>query len=479
MLRAYKKFITAAMLTVLMPVFAATAGYANDSSMGRTPDGVFPMQENDVVMESEEITVDLGKNTAECIFVFHNTGESKNVLMGFPGKAENNEDGLTDPDNLEIKNFKAYVNGKGLKVTNEKNTENVAPEASSTLKYSTWFTFDVHFKADERLTIRNTYSFVPSFNSMGDISTGYVIKTGMPWKGPIGSSKVIFKLGEIKPYQIESLKPGGFKYAGNNLVWERKDFEPEYNLSVVYNNWRYSREYSEGGYVSDEENAKIQKKIAEYKNVKLLSDKGKTYELLRLYKTAIDENNYLLALYIRGMLPGEDISEPKPVLGDIKVEKMDSGHLISGDIKFAEIAFINMSVSHFESGKEVVDLNDDFSGCIFTFSPGIEYNIRYILKDWMGDIQQKEMKFMIPDEQPSPLTAALEKQEPLQEQSAGLSSVAVEEKSEEKVEKKVEDKKDVQDGRIYAVGISIGISLLGLLAAGIIFAKKSKIRHHK
>lgn len=449
-----KKFIPAALM-ILMSIIIPSAVNANDGSMGRTPDGVFPMLENDVIMESEDITVDLEKNSVECIFVFRNTGGDKDVLMGFPGKLEDNYEGLTDPANLEIKNFKTFVKGKQLKVTHEKNSENVNQEPSNTLHYSEWFTFNVHFDADEKLTVRNTYQFVPSHDSMGNVYTGYIIKTGTLWKGAIGSTKVTFKLGKIKPYQVNSLKLGGFKYEGDALVWERKDFEPEYDLSLMYNNWKYSKEYLSYDYADSEELAGIHKKVEDFTNVKSLSGSGKTGELLQLYNRAVNENNYLLALYAGSFLPDEELSGLKPELGDIKVEKTDSSYLISNDIKFEEIAIINMSVSHMENGKEVMDLNEHYSGYYFDFAPGIEYDIRYTLEDWLGNTQKKEIKFMMPDEQPAGLSYVAAEQ-------AAVPSMSLGQKPSN------ETQEGIHDNILFSIAIAVaGIVILGLLAVTI------------
>ncbi len=471
MRRINKRFIPAAVLIILMSVIIPSAVNANDGSMGRTPDGVFPMRENDVAMESEDITVDLEKNSVECIFVFSNTGGDKDVLMGFPGKLQNNYEGLTDPANLEIKNFRTFVKGKQLKVTHEKNTENVNPGASDNLHYSEWFTFNVHFNAGEKLTVRNTYQFVPSHDSMGNVYTGYIIKTGILWKGNIGSTKVTFKLGKIKPYQIEALQPGGFKYQGNALVWERRDFEPEYDLSLMYNSLKYSDEYLKTGYIENEEVARIHEKVEDFATVKSLSGGEKPGELLQLYNRAINENNYLLALYAGNFLPDEKLSGLKPVLGDIKVEKDNSGYLISNDIKFKEIAIINVNVSHVENGKEIIDLNEHYSGYSFEFIPGIEYNIRYILKDWLGDTQQKEMKFLVPDGQPAALPAAGEEQGSQVEQVPAASATTAVRSELEKA------RKEDRDSRIFPIAMAAaGIVVLGLLAATVIFKNTKKVQ---
>lgn len=274
---------------------------ADDTSLGRTPEGVFPLQDNDVIMESEEITVDLDKNNVECIFVFHNTGSSKNVYMGFPGKIEALDDELTNDVNLELSNFKAFIGEKEAQVSHQKSIRNPLIE-SDNLKYSEYFTFTVPFKADERLKVRNTYDFVPTYDSIGDVYSGYVLKTGALWKGKIGSAKVTFKMGKIKPYQIEALKPEGYRFEGNNLIWEGTNFEPDFDLEVDYNNYHYSEEFLRSEYTTKNQAEGIKEKINIYDNIKKLASGGRYIELFWQYFNAVRVEDTVLSLYIRSFL---------------------------------------------------------------------------------------------------------------------------------------------------------------------------------
>lgn len=109
-----------AMLTVIFASGACPSVYADDGSLGRIPEGVYPMQDDDVEMESEEIVVDLGNGKAECTFLFHNTGSEKEVLMGFPGKLDKDWGGeLTDEIRLSLSNFTAYADGNELVVLSD------------------------------------------------------------------------------------------------------------------------------------------------------------------------------------------------------------------------------------------------------------------------------------------------------------------------------------------------------------------------
>lgn len=380
----------------ILALFCYQTSYADDTSLGRTPEGVFPLEETDVVMESEEIVVDLEKNSVECTFVFHNTGKSKNVLMGFPGKLFDSLDsGLTQEVNLEIKNFKSYVNGNELSVAHEKVDENYNTQPSNGLKYSEYFTFTVPFKEGEKLTVKNYYDFTPSFDSMANVFSGYVLKTGAMWKGNIGSAKVTFKLGKLQPYEIESLKPGGFKFVGGELVWERMDFEPSYDLWLYFNTFRYSQIDQ---FISNYGNSKdeIVNEIETYKRVVELADKGDTTELLGMYSKAVEQKDSVLALYIESFLPEDKKTPEKPALGDIKIEDRNGDYLISCDIQSIDAPTVQIRVSHMEKDKEILDWELESSSCSFSLAPGIEYNITYTLRDWMDREETKTIKYKVP-----------------------------------------------------------------------------------
>ena len=39
----------------------------------------------------------------------------------------------------------------------------------------------------------------------------------------------------IKPYQVESITPANYTYEGNTIMWQFEDFEPDTNISVIFN----------------------------------------------------------------------------------------------------------------------------------------------------------------------------------------------------------------------------------------------------
>lgn len=492
-MRKFKKCNLVAFVTVfVLTMVCCTSVYADDTSLGRTPEGVFPVNEKDVIMESEEITVDLEKNKVECIFVFHNTGKSKNVYMGFPGKLSHEEDGsgLTDAANLELKNFKTFVKGKELPVTYEKSTKNIDGETSGKLKYSEYYTFTVPFEAGEKVTVRNTYDFIPTYDSMGTVYSGYVLKTGAMWKDTIGSAKVTFKLGKIKPYQIEKLKPGGFKFVGNNIVWERTNFEPKYDLMIEYNTYHYNKEFLDNSDNGD--TTGIRNKIENYNNIKKLGDKGKTEELLSLYNKAVKEKDTILALYISSFLPSDKISNKisyeSSTLGEISVARFDDAstkyYTISCDVQGEEPADLERSITHIENGNKFLDAQGE-NGSSVRLEPGIEYTITYTLSDWNDHTEQKTLKCKITEQGEiltgdevqasttavSSTSAESNSAESAIESANESSNTTVKENTVETTNESTNDKSNDLRNIVLAV---LGVVLVGVLVVTVVIINKNK-----
>lgn len=66
------------------------------------------------------------------------------------------------------------------------------------------------------------------------MGTGYVLRTGALWKGPIGRAKVAVNLGGIPLHALTDLFPGTMRVEPDRLVWEARDIEPSFDLSVKF-----------------------------------------------------------------------------------------------------------------------------------------------------------------------------------------------------------------------------------------------------
>lgn len=231
-----KIFFTILFITALLTITACVQ--ANDATLGRLGETVYPMSNNDVEMVSEDIFIDLQnvdgriKGFVTCTFVFKNTSTSTDVLMGFPATLKIHEDGLTREDDVTLHNFTAYINGKKIDVS-EVDGSQYEEQFSF---YPKWFVFSVPFLQDEVITMTHTYD-INFFNNSGGITTiGYVLETGATWKNNIGHSKITFNLPDVLPAGISFASYqyilSDFQYNGSQLIFEKSDFSPDFNILV-------------------------------------------------------------------------------------------------------------------------------------------------------------------------------------------------------------------------------------------------------
>lgn len=386
----------AIIFTVMLTLLSHTNVLADDAVIGRTPAGVYPMMDSEIEMLSEDIIIDMDRNTVECTFVFYNTGEARDVLMGFPGKLREELGSFFSNDvSLSLRNFRAFANGKELPVERE---PGIQPEIALP-DYSEWFTFTVSFAEDEKVTVRNTYTYEPTYDSIGNVTTGYVLKTGAVWKGKIGKARVEFKLGSIQPWQIEQLKPGGFRFKGNSIVWERTNIEPVYDLKLVYNNWFYSKDYLAAMEANEEDASDILQKIEKYKEIKRMAEEMDEESLLAEYAIAAENKDVVLTAYIAGFLPNKKIPDDAPVLGEIEITPYGTAYHISCDVKSLYSPDVLMRITHEDEGNIVVDSEVTKASTYIILKPEFEYEISVSVKDWLDRTAVKTVRFKIPSEE--------------------------------------------------------------------------------
>ncbi|NSW91775.1 MAG: DUF4424 family protein [Firmicutes bacterium] len=221
----------------LIIILVSSNSYANDTSLGRFGETVSPVNNSNVIMQAEDITVRVseGISKVECEFVFINDSqEETTVLMGFPsGDLDDETEKMAEWfHDYKLYNFTAWVDGKEVEVKLEKG---VGPETGQdSLNFPYWYTWEVNFKPGEKKTVRNTYETRNTSSSIGLIQTGYVLTTGAPWKDRIENARIIFVMENVEPYQLESISPANYIYEGDRITWEFKDFEPDSNIKVVF-----------------------------------------------------------------------------------------------------------------------------------------------------------------------------------------------------------------------------------------------------
>ncbi|MCY6482848.1 hypothetical protein OW763_00580 [Clostridium aestuarii] len=390
------KVLISIFLTFVFFTFFTTVVLADDCSMGRTPDGVYPMNNEDVIMCSEDIYIDVQNGKTKCTFEFKNEGEAKEVLMGFP--AQELYEGMVKQEQAIFSNFKTYIGEKEIPVKLEKATNEKRINENFEDGYTKWYTFKVNFKANETKIIKNSYDFVNPVNVVGWTYCGYILETGAYWKGNIGHARVYFNMGDIRFNNIINngiSNMESFKFDGNNLVYEQDDLEPDFNLSILYNNYSIKREgYNEAKKASEEYFKSVE-------NIIKSKDKNK---ILQCYEKAVDEREGIKARYLLSALDEETVKNDKPEIVDINVKDNKNISYIVKD-KFGDISKICLQVIDETNGEKVI-LEDNYDcrndgilyenirDILFALPEKSKYKIKVWVVDSLNQKAEKEIEYI-------------------------------------------------------------------------------------
>ncbi|HHV72313.1 MAG TPA: hypothetical protein GXX38_06860 [Clostridia bacterium] len=243
-LQKLRSFIIFFLIIVMFFILNSKISRADDISLvGRMGEGVRPIANTDIKMISElvKIQVDKMESKVEVDFVFQNTGEKAEILMGVPGEASNVSTSERKVDTA-LYDFKVFLDNQKLTVKKEKGI--FLNDGDNEFNYSFWYTWPVKFDKNEIRSIKNTYRVKNTLDSTGEIQTGYILKTGASWEGNIGEAKIVLEMIDILPYHLEGVFPADYSFEGEDLVWYYKNFEPSENIRIVANPMK---EYKDGG----------------------------------------------------------------------------------------------------------------------------------------------------------------------------------------------------------------------------------------
>ena len=261
-----KKRVLAFILAVCIsvPLFPMSA-YADDATLGGTGITVFPISDTEVEMEEEiiDIVVRDGCSYVTCQFFFHNTGDGTNLLVGFPTQYPGGYESQEELDEemegeyfdemyvTQLNWFRTFVDGERVHVTVKKGLE---PEGNNAddLYFPQWYTWRMHFAADERIKVVNKYWMENSFGGECTEWISYILRSGATWKGPIGKITVRMQLEDynLSATSFPGMQPTYIEENGN-IVWEAENIEPEEDVDV----WTVDTPYSQfGGNPYDEYN---------------------------------------------------------------------------------------------------------------------------------------------------------------------------------------------------------------------------------
>lgn len=165
-----------------------------------------------VSMKREVVHVDIHKELikVDCTFLFHNSGPTCRVRMGFPDEgfgAEEPYQGEPVPTGPKLKatflSYDSYVDGKKVPTT-------LVPTKDRNLY---WRTKYVSFKGNSDCVIRDVYTLKPGAQVTIENGlyqqTSYILHTGASWHGPIGRAEIdlTFEPDAVsEPIKVQSVK---------------------------------------------------------------------------------------------------------------------------------------------------------------------------------------------------------------------------------------------------------------------------------
>jgi|GEM_PF-5766601 len=218
-----KRWMSLGVLGLFTLVLLPAPARADDASLGRSGETVFPIGEATVRMASEEVLLRIGpeRTDVDLLFTFANDGPGKQVLMGFPLREQH--EGRGQP---ELNEFLTLVDGVAVPVKTEK------AEAGN---YPGWMTWEVPFAAGQTRVVKNSYWGGNSFWSNGETKAGYILQTGAAWNGPIGRADVRATLDGVFLPDLQEVVPADYRWDGDDLVWSWREFEPSDDIAVRWN----------------------------------------------------------------------------------------------------------------------------------------------------------------------------------------------------------------------------------------------------
>ncbi|MFH1230398.1 MAG: tetratricopeptide repeat protein [Planctomycetota bacterium] len=206
----------------------------------------------------------------EATFTLQNEGEQTALDVGFPMQNCN-----------DLSDFKVIVDGETIPSKEEHNTEiaMVSSSISKTIYYNHWMMWKMDFPKTATKKVIVTYWLRPGLNygylemlpspsaivsgknnylitekelsnEFNVFKTGYILKTGADWKGPIGKAVIELKLDGVSKNLLRAWSPDNCKFnrikttdSKNSaekskesyaLTWNLVNFEPTEDINIYF-----------------------------------------------------------------------------------------------------------------------------------------------------------------------------------------------------------------------------------------------------
>lgn len=235
---------------VLLIASASRADIAPDPEFGQS---LAPREKTLVAMTAEEVTIRLGPEKAAVRAVFHlvNTGPATKLEVGFPDVVSPASWSTNAPPEgvsaRRLHDFRAAVDGEVVphrtKFLQEKDDpfhhEEVAkdPGRADRWVFAGWMLWDMEFAEGQERTVEVEYwvPYRPPYRPtlLGDRTFTYVLRTGAPWKGPIGRAVIDVRLADGMTHgHLGPAKPDGAVRTAEGLRWTLGNLEPTEDVTI-------------------------------------------------------------------------------------------------------------------------------------------------------------------------------------------------------------------------------------------------------
>jgi hypothetical protein len=232
-----RSLLTAAFLVLLFPVIAS----ANTAPVLSIGPALQPLAETKVRLESERIEVTVRPSSDPNSYFLEREADYRIRFRFMPEADEELMAGfpliVVSPTGMWmgqlVRDFAVSLNGQAVAHEKRDVLFGGAPVP--------WAVYRLSFRQEEPLELEVTYQTWVSPRGktwQSDLFLSYILQTGRYWAGTIGRAEAVVTFDRsLQPEDVTAETTAGWQRNGNTLSWEWRDFEPEFDLTVVVNSF--------------------------------------------------------------------------------------------------------------------------------------------------------------------------------------------------------------------------------------------------
>jgi hypothetical protein len=220
---------------------------ANDANLSSEGGNIFPLRHSTVQMASENVVIDIFKDTinAICKFKFFNHSDTgQQLLMGFPASAC--VDTGEEIDALYIRNFSTKITGNIVPVEYKESTQGFDSSFLLRERFCRatpgWYFWKSYIHPNDTLIVINTYSGDLEPISYGSVTVAYTIGTGATWYKNITTGKITFRLDKVCTTRFLISHSENAKIYEDSIVYVFENLKPAWEQSFfvkLVSFWKY------------------------------------------------------------------------------------------------------------------------------------------------------------------------------------------------------------------------------------------------